>query len=783
GRPASAGAMTVTFEEMVRVLDTRNGDAVRATAESGWPIGTQTLRFDGGLNIQMDSGLATGISGSSGSIVITDAPGRTENISTRSGQPLALVNVSGSIDLENVNNTRGTGATAIRTIVGPSLDLDIDVIGLTGVNSQTLDLRGLDSLRIGGGALTAPDSIVGARGLALTDIPSVDVTLTSVVVENAGPFGTGIVIDDVDGTIDIGTISVTSQSGGTDHGMEIQDSGATITVGSTTVGGPGTSMPRGVTLQSNTGPIDLGTGAISNIGNTAFFTNDNTGDVTFDGTIDNTSNRSIEVLNHRDSTLTFGGAITHTGTRSAINVQMINVAAATRFTGGLDLTASLGGGEALVDVAGPGSIAIGVPAAGTNTLDVTNGDAALRIDNATVAPTGITFDRIDASGSVRGIDLDDVFGAGTIAVVGDGTDGSGGTITTTSTAVESARVATPIELIELSLASSTRSGVHATDTADLVIDGVSITRWQGGFAGVAGVLLDGVLAGDRTVVLRGTASRNDLDNAFGNGRAIDLTASAGDFDITVDRTDVRNAAFGVDLRPTGTAVFDAVIGDAGDDDASGGGGRVTTTAMTSNAVAAAATTGASTLLIDELTAIGGTGTGLDTGITLVSAPGAQLDVVIEDSVIGQTEQARAGLFVSPADGTINALLRRTTVISDVFDAARFFSGGSSDLDVTLIDSTAQGVSDPGSDGFDAATDTPASSLCLAASGNTFAGLGDDLEIFQATGSLFDVAGLTGGVGATAVDTFLQATNAYDSANSTITGTNFGSANCTVPSLP
>jgi hypothetical protein len=767
--PAPDSTMTVDFDGPVRVLDKINGFSIRAT-------GTHTLRLDGGLEIDTGATVALGLWVGSATVEITDAPGVAETISTNSGATIQSTNGSGTLTLDSVS---GSSMIVLHTLPEAGQHVDIDALNLTGGNFITLFLGGaplgLDSARIGGGSITASNG--GA--IDIQNVPDVDIDLSLVDVSSDGGNTEAVFVTGTGGDIDI-TSLVANDVG---DGVVLANNSATISFGSIDIGDPGSSPSnRGVVIFDSTGAVDLGTGDITSAGGDAFVVDGGANPVTYSGTITNSANSSVLVRDRTGGTVTFNGLVTHTGTSVGVDTSNNAAGSTLRFAGGLgiDVTGDVG----LLLTAGVHEIVD--PVVGSNTVSATGGPAPIFLNGATIGAAGITLESVGANGSTDGIVLTSVGGTGPFRVTGTGANHSGGSITANTHGVELVSVTAPVVLTELSIAATSGSGILADRTSSLTVDGVSITRWASSL-GNAGISSVGFESGARSVTLQGTNSRNFISNlAAGSvGSGVALTASAGDYDIVIDETDFSNVVDGVSLRPGGTARFDAVVGDPGSGDASSGGGRVTSIGATGTGVQVDVVAGSSTLLIDELVTDGVLGPGgFDSGVVLTTDFSGQLDAVIEDSTIGWTIPLRTnGLFVGPGDGTIRLAVRNVVAIADEFDGARLVVAGSGELDATIDGSEINGVTGLSSTGLFVRTTTSAASVCLDATDNTFSGVLDDLVIDQEPGSMFDIAGLSGGSNAAAVDAYLQVTNTYVSGGSTIVGTSFTGFPCTLPTIP
>lgn len=769
---AANATMAVDFDGPVRVLGKINGSSIRATGDSSWPVGTRTVRFNGGLDIATGFTVALGLFIQSTTVEVIDAPGVAESISTQSGATISSNNGSGTLTLDSVT---GSSMVVQHTLPEPIQHLDVGSINMSGGDIVTVFLggftNGIDSVRIGSGVITAPN----ARGLEIRNVDTVDLDLALIDVVSDGPSDAAVVISDTGGDIDVGNLSV----GDVGDGLVLDGNSATISFGSIDIGNPGSSPTgHGVTITDSTGAIDLGTGDITAAADDAFVVDGGTSNVTYSGTITNSAAIAVVVEDRAAGTVAFGGRVMHTGTGIGVDASNNAAGSTLRFAGGIDIDSTGVAGLLLTT----GTYEIVDPVVGSNTVSTSGGVASVFMNGATIGSSGVTLESVDASGSTDGIVLVSVSGSGSFSVTGNGADGSGGSISANTNGVELTSVTVPVVLTELSIAATSGSGVLADRTTSLTVDGVAVTRWANSF-GNAGISSIGFEPGARSVTLQGTDSRNVISNVPSglNGSGVALTASSGDYDIVIDETDFSSITDGISLKPTGLARFDAVVGDT----VATGGGSVTVTGAADAGLTVDVGASSSTLLVDQLSTIGVPGASFDSGIVLTSGLLGQLDAVIEDSLLGATTPHRTnGLFVAPGEGTIRVAARDVTAVSDVFDGMRFAATSSGVLDATIVDSTATGITGASSKGLAVITSSPAANLCLDATNNTFSGVDDGLLIDQEPSSTFDIAGLTGGANAAAVDTFLQAPkNTYSPGNSTFIGTAFGSATCAAPVLP
>lgn len=373
------------------------------------------------------------------------------------GGALGLTNGVAAVTLENIAST---GA------VGRGIDLDgvsgsVTVAGTTSItNPEGTGIRvvnGGSTYDFGATTITGAGNTAG-NGIELASSATSTFTFDSLSVTTDN--GTGLLANNA-GTVNIGgagaTINATGGAGVdvTSTALDNGVGGGGVTFASVT----STNSPvTGINLVNVMGSFTANGGSISGATGTAFNVGSATnlfgggGDVTYTGSITNTSGRSISIrertggdvtlsgtindtgtgllaMNNNNGsantiTLSGGSKVFNTGTSIAIDLDNNDDATINFNGGGLDLDTTTAtafdatGGAAGINVAGSG-----------NTVATTTG-TAVNITDSTIGGAGVAFLSINttAVGSNVGIVLDDT-GAGTFTVTGSGTTGgSGGTI-------------------------------------------------------------------------------------------------------------------------------------------------------------------------------------------------------------------------------------------------------------------------------------------------------------------------------------------------------------------
>jgi VCBS repeat-containing protein len=329
------------------------------------------------------------------------------------------VNADGSFTYVSPPGFTGTGTFQYRT-TDPGGAFDVATVSITV--SQTVWYVD-NSLAAGNGTSVSPyNSLTPFGAIGELDDPSDFIFL----YQGSGNYTQGIALESSQklwgqpfGLVVSGTTLVTA--GGSNpvigntsgssitlaEGVDIQR----VNVGTTTGDGiTGTSV--------NTFTIGAST-AISGVSGADFKLNGGSGTISVPTTITNTAGRSLDIANRTGGTLTFTGAIGDTGT----GISLVNNDGATVTLAG-GLTSSTGTSPAFSATAG-GTVNV---TGSTNTLVTTTG-TALTVTGTDIGASNLNFRSIASNGAARGIDLDTTGSSGALVVAGNGSAGTGGTIT------------------------------------------------------------------------------------------------------------------------------------------------------------------------------------------------------------------------------------------------------------------------------------------------------------------------------------------------------------------
>lgn len=238
---------------------------------------------------------------------------------------------------------------------------------------------------------TAGGTINTTNGSAMfLDPLTTDMTLTSVTSTDSDD--TGITLDQVSGTLNIGTLTVSGSAG---DGVWITDSDATVDI----TGGSITGVLLGDSFHVEGGSANVTYGGtISSSSNLAVRVNGTTGGaVTFDGTITEDGSASAIRLTSNAGSVTFNGNVSLGATTALTSeaVYLTNNTGAIAF-GDLDVTVNTLSGLGAIYGLNNSSIS-------TVSGDITaTGTAALNIDQSAI---NMTLDSITASGGTNGVSL------------------------------------------------------------------------------------------------------------------------------------------------------------------------------------------------------------------------------------------------------------------------------------------------------------------------------------------------------------------------------------------
>ena len=261
-------------------------------------------------------------------------------------------------------------------------------------------------------------------------------------------------------------------------GINLSNVSGSFTVTSVDIDDP---AGAGIALFDNVASVTFTSGDVTGAGGVAVDVNDASAPVTYGGTIHNSMNLSVQVLDRAGGTVAFNGNIVDTGGGILLDGNSGSI----NFTGGLDLDTEANDAFTALD---GGTVNV----TGTNTINTTTGTAVI-FASATIGASGVTFQSVSVDGAANGIFLEDTGASGGFEVTGTGTtDGSGGTITRTTGDGIFLDTATNITLRNMTIGDgSATSDQPPDDSVFIGSDGIEMKDVLPG-TGTAGLTLDNV---------------------------------------------------------------------------------------------------------------------------------------------------------------------------------------------------------------------------------------------------------------------------------------------------
>ena len=506
-----------------------------------------------GLNVTTENGIAVqAINNGTATTTITD----TNLVATGSTTGIGLqASGTGTLTIDGTNT--------VMTNNGRAIDVSNTTLGAGGVTFDTVDVtaglgNGVNLATVDGGTVTlGSGSNPGDGGTLVT-------ADTAIVVDNVSSLVTNNITIDNDMSAGAG-VNVTNQvaaSTATFNGLTVESgaqdaftasgNAATANVSlsdldATTTGGIGVNVDGGnfQATGSNTVMTTTGTGvSLQNANITATTTFDSV-DVTMgtgNGVLTNNLTGSQVAVN--------GGTLTTDGTAVSVtnsdNVAISGVTVNNGTSNGNGVVASNSAGDtlALANVAVTSGTGSGVDvnggnfqATGTNTITTTTGQG-LSLQNAAInAANDALFASVDVNGAANGITLNNLTGGQVRvgAATATGTDGDGGELVTTGTAITVTGVTDAVFNDVTVDADSDGSGddaVVVTHTSaslsDVIFDNLELTTIAG--AGDGLVVTDSG-TGELDVIVRNSS----IDSTASNTVGLRVTANdnTGRLDVTI----------------------------------------------------------------------------------------------------------------------------------------------------------------------------------------------------------------------------------------------------------
>lgn len=368
--------------------------------------------------------------------------------------------------------------------------------------------------------------------------------------------GTGILLNNADGSV---AFNGTTTLNGGDAGVDVENtSNGTLSFGS----GASISNPSGIALSvSNSSPSLTFAGPITHNAGRAVFFSSVGGTATLSGDIAGSGASASGILVQNSSAnVTFSGASKSLSTQGNPAVTLWSNSGSILFSGGgLALTTTSGNG---FSATGGGTVQ--VTGAG-NTITSTGG-VALNVQSTSIGASGLSFQRIDASGGSNGIVLNNTGNVNGVQVTGTGTASSGGTIQNTSGAGIALVNASNVRFNNLRIVNTTRSGVEGTGVTNFEFTNGSIDQ-SGDAPGIFGAdesnisFFDSPNPGAVNITGVVTITNNTLSNAYYHGirmrNAAPGTISAltiSDNVITTPTTDAASVGSGINIDMQGAGI-------------------------------------------------------------------------------------------------------------------------------------------------------------------------------------------------------------------------------------
>lgn len=483
-------------------------------------------------------GANTGTDGDGGTIGATESAIKLTNVSDFIISDV-IISASGSSAIDIDKTGEETGSATINNVQTPdgttssiATAVNVEQSG-TGDQSVTItesDFNGTtgDAVVFNNveGAVSISDTNIddsGARALVFTDVEG-NVSLSTISADNA-------VGDAASFTASTGTTTVTELTidGGSASGVFIDDSDGNFTFDSDS----SITDQDGIALQIQGGE----------------------GTVTYNGSIENTANRSISVIEKTGGGVNFAPSTTANITDSGLGILVEdNTAGNYNFLGNHDLDTTTNTAVEVVNntgatvtfsdldintTTGDGFVATGGGTIGVNTdstVTTTTG-VGVQIDGMIVANTGVTFDSVNVATK-----------ADTSAVLIDGTTGgsiaiNGGTIADSTNDAIIINDASTVVLDGITVTASDAGAINATDVSLLTVDDVTVTNSTANAITATNV---------GTMIMNGTTVTNTGGNALTllNDDAVNMDIRIDDFTVTAA------AAAAINATHTGSGRFD-----------------------------------------------------------------------------------------------------------------------------------------------------------------------------------------------------------------------------------
>ncbi|WP_210242267.1 hypothetical protein [Mesorhizobium sp. B2-3-12] len=710
-------------------------------------------------------GTADGITDANAIFVLVNDAGNTP-IDTTGGFSL-----SDDQTLASFGNGRSFSLGGVPiNVTGDNIQHDV-VVSDPGTGAATLTNSGAgDVVTLGNGNSLLDFNISGGSGAAISGAGIAGLTVQGVSVSNVA---LGLVLDSVTGAVTVDDLDIQNVS---QTGIALADSSATVNfTGNTTIanatnvglfannfdgtatfddlditgGGIGVGVVGG-----SSGTLTFGAGSsIAGTGGNAFSITSSTPNVTYNGTINQTSAASaVKISNMTGGSAIFGGKITaSTGAANAIDLTG-NTGGTINFTGGLDLTTD--GGYAFSAVNG-GTLTVTGSGNTVNTgAGVTeNGIHLGGAGGLTIGAAGVTFASVTVDGSggsvPAGIVIENTSGGNVTFGGVDISRANGDAIRLTNVAsgIYSFNGTTTIATVGGPgpgfVVQNSAATVNVSNLVTTSVSGADVSLTNNtGTIGIGGTITnsgtgDGVVVSGGSAAITVSAAISSSATAPGTAVKVDgITGGSVTFSGNVTSTGTGNLfAIGSTTAPTGGAI--SFTGSALT--ASGGGGAVIAglgAAATFNATAPLSITNA---IGNGLSVSNVAGSATFGAVTVTTAGGNGIDISGNSGSVtfGTTNVtlgsagSTAGINFSGTNADVSFGTTTVTMGAGANQAGIDFSGSSTTADFGVTTITGNG--DLTSRGIDLSSTTGNKTITfLAGSSISNAGVGVELASDHST---------------------------------------------------
>ena len=447
---------TVNFTNSVLINASATSSGVSLVSNSGTDI---NFLFDPNERLEIATTNAIGLQATGGGeLSITGG----DNIINSTGGIGLLINDitidADNVAFESISSSGAANGVSITDTTGGSITIG-DGGGSDG-DGGTLNATGSAIVLSDAGNVTFNDvAITGAAGAAV-DIDSTDVNTSSVTFNNLQtPATANAITADQTGTGNLSvTIADSELNATTGDAVTFTGVDGAVFVNNTEINN---GAMDGVTITNSDGVFNFDNNTtINNAAGVAITVDGGESNVTFNGTITNTVDRSVVVQNKTAGGVSFGSGSTITDTGAGIFADN-NSGGNYNFLGDNDLTTTTNTAVeltnnsgstftfsdlAITTTSGDGFSATGggtVSVTGTTNTITTDTGVGLVINDTDVGGAGVAFDSVTVANSgTNGINLSNSTG-GTVTIgdAASSTDGDGGSITSTGSAVVATNIA------------------------------------------------------------------------------------------------------------------------------------------------------------------------------------------------------------------------------------------------------------------------------------------------------------------------------------------------------